>query len=79
MVIFLFFINRLRTDNGTKSLKHYVQIDQLRKIKRTTGRLKRKTLILQKKSQKNPCVQVKQKNATKLKTLLKNLILSYIM
>ena len=72
-------MNLLRTDNGAKSLKHYVQIDQLRKIKRTTGRLKRNTQTLQKRSKKIACVQVKQKNATKLKILLKNLILSYIM
>ena len=77
MVIFRFFMNLLRTDNETNSVKHYVQIDHLRKIKRTKGRLRRNTIMQEKGSKNIPYVQVKQKNATKF-IVLKTLILSYI-
>ena len=38
--------NLLRTDNKTKSVKNYIQLDQLKKIKRTKSRLKRNIKML---------------------------------
>ena len=38
---FSILTNILRTDNETKSVKNYIQLDQLKKIKRTKSRLKR--------------------------------------
>ena len=67
-------MNLLRTDNETNSVKHYVQIDHLRKTK---GRLRRNTIMQEKGSKNIPYVQVKQKNATKF-IVLKTRILSYI-
>ena len=41
-----------------------MQPDQLKKIKRAKGRLKRNIKILQSWSEKIPYIQVKQKNST---------------
>ena len=38
--------NLLRTDNETKSVKNYIQLDQLKKIKRAKSRLKRNMKML---------------------------------
>ena len=54
----LFLGNLLQTANEMKF--NYVQLDQLKKIKRTKSRLKSKRKMLQKKSKKIPYVQVKQ-------------------
>ena len=43
--------------------KNYIQLDQLKKIKRTKSRLKRSIKMLLNRSEKIPYVQVKQKNA----------------
>ena len=43
--------------------KSYIQLDQLKKIKRTKSRQKRNIKMLQNRSEKIPYVQVKQKNA----------------
>ena len=53
-------INLLGTDN---KCKNYIQLDQLKKIKRTKSRPKRNVKILQNRSEKIPYVEVKQKNA----------------
>ena len=57
----LFLKNLLQTANEMKF--NYVQLDQLRKIKRTKKRLKRNIKMLQNKTKKTPYVQAKQKNA----------------
>ena len=46
------FTNLQRTDNETKSVKNYIQLDQLKMIKRTKSRLKRNMKVLLNRSKK---------------------------
>ena len=48
---------------------NHVQLDQLKKIKRTKSRLKRSLKMLKNKNKKIPYVQAKQKNAKCYKIL----------
>ena len=57
----MFLTYLLQTANEMKF--KYVQLDELKKIKRTKSRLKRNTKMLQNKSKKISYVQAKQKNA----------------
>ena len=57
----MFLTNILQTANGMKF--NYVQLDQLKKIKRTKRRLKRNIKMLQNKSKKIRYGRVKQTNA----------------
>ena len=63
--IWNFVIFQFSTDwQWNEKCKNYMQPDQLKKIKRAKGRLKRNIKVLQNWSEKIAYIQVKQKNST---------------
>ena len=56
------FANLLRTDNEKKIEKNYIQLDQLKRIKKTKSRLNKNMKMLLNRGKKIPYVQVKEKN-----------------